>query len=158
MKGVFNWHRSIQVDTLNTIKDEDIIVFPRGLSSKESICSARDTGDAGSIPGSGRSPGEGNGHSLQYSCLGNPMDRGAWWPAVQRVTESDLTEQLNTHMKIWYEAWGAHVSGSLQSRLSQPQRGAWGRPLGWHSLWGLLVYTLHTVALCYRLKHILVAG
>ena len=38
--------------------------------------------DAGSIPGSGRSPGEGNGNPLQYSCLGNPMDRGAWWATV----------------------------------------------------------------------------
>ena len=44
--------------------------------------------DAGSIPGSGRSPGEGNGNSLQYSCLGNPMDRGAWWAAVHEVEES----------------------------------------------------------------------
>ena len=41
-------------------------------------------GDAGSIPGSGRSP-EGNGNSLQYSCLGNPMDRGAWWATVHEV-------------------------------------------------------------------------
>ena len=158
MKGVFNWHRSIQVGILNNIKDEDIIGFPRGLSGKESVCSARDTGDAGSIPGSGRSPGEGNGHPLQCSCLGNPMDRGAWRPTVQRVTESDMTEQLTTHMKIWYEAWGAHMSGSLQSRLSQPQWGTWRRLLGWHSLWGLPVYTLHAVALCYHLKHILVAG
>ena len=39
-------------------------------------------GDTGSIPGSGRSPGEGNGNPLQYSCLGNPMDRGAWWAIV----------------------------------------------------------------------------
>ena len=38
--------------------------------------------DAGSIPGLGRSPGEGNGNPLQYSCLGNVMDRGAWWPTV----------------------------------------------------------------------------
>ena len=40
----------------------------------------------GSIPGSGRSPGEGNGNSLQYSCLGNPMDRGAWWATVHSVS------------------------------------------------------------------------
>ena len=44
------------------------------LSSKETVC---DAGDTGSIPGSGRSPGEGKGNPLQYSCLGNPMDRGA---------------------------------------------------------------------------------
>ena len=43
------------------------------------------TGDAGYIPGSGRSPGEGNGNSLQYSCLENPMDSGAWWAMVHRV-------------------------------------------------------------------------
>ena len=50
-----------------------------------------DAGNAGSIPGSGRSPGEGNGNPLQYSCLGNPMDRGAWWATVHGVAESDVT-------------------------------------------------------------------
>ena len=50
------------------------------------------TGDAGLIPGSGRPPGEGNGNPIQYSCLGNPMDRGAWWATVHGVTkESDMT-------------------------------------------------------------------
>ena len=49
--------------------------FPGGSISKESACNA---GDPGSIPGWGRSPGEGNGNPLQYSCLKNPMDRGAW--------------------------------------------------------------------------------
>ena len=44
--------------------------------------------DLSSIPGSGRSPEEGNGNSLQYSCLENPMDRGAWWDTVHRVTKS----------------------------------------------------------------------
>ena len=57
----------------------------------ESACYA---GDLGSIPGSGRSPGEGNGNPLQYSCLENPMDRGAWWATVHRVTELDRTERL----------------------------------------------------------------
>ena len=46
---------------------------------KESTCN---TGDPGSVPGSGRSPGEKNGYPLQYSCLENPMDRGAWWAMV----------------------------------------------------------------------------
>ena len=49
---------------------------PWGLNDKESACQA---GDEGLIPASGRSSGEGNGNPLQYSCLGNPMDRGAWW-------------------------------------------------------------------------------
>ena len=54
---------------------------PGGLSA----CNA---GDPGSIPGLGRSPGEGNGTPLQYTCLGNPMDGGAWWAAVHGVTKS----------------------------------------------------------------------
>ena len=45
-------------------------------------------GDVGLIPGSGRSAGEGNGNPLQYPCLGNPMDRGAWWATVHRVAKS----------------------------------------------------------------------
>ena len=55
------------------------------LSGKESACSA---GDAGSVPGSGISPGEGNGYPLQYSCLENPMDRGAWLTTVHGVAKS----------------------------------------------------------------------
>ena len=57
--------------------------FPDSSVGKESGCNAR---DPGSIPGSGRSYREGNGSSLQYSCLGNPMDRGAWQAIVHRVT------------------------------------------------------------------------
>ena len=56
--------------------------FPCSSVSKESACS---TGDLGSISGSGRSPGEGNGNPLQYSCLKNPMDRGAWQATVHGV-------------------------------------------------------------------------
>ena len=52
---------------------------------KESACSA---GDLGMIPGSGRPPGEGNGYPLQYSCLENSMERGAWWATVHRVAKS----------------------------------------------------------------------
>ena len=59
--------------------------FPSGSDSKEPACNA---GDPGSIPGTRRSPGESNGNPLQYSCLGNSMDRGAWWSTVHGVTES----------------------------------------------------------------------
>ena len=58
--------------------------FAGGSDSKESACNA---GDLGSIPGSGRSPGEGNGNPLQYSCLENSMDRGAWWATVHGVAK-----------------------------------------------------------------------
>ena len=54
----------------------------------EGKASAHNAGDLGSIPGSGRSPGEGNGNPLQYSCLENPMDGGAWWATVHGVEKS----------------------------------------------------------------------
>ena len=59
------------------------------LGGEESTCHA---GDVGLVPGLGRSPGEGNGNPLQYSCLENPMDRGAWWATVHvSAEESDTT-------------------------------------------------------------------
>ena len=79
------------------------------------------TGDSGSIPGSGRSPGEGNGNPLQYSCLENSMDRGAWWAAVHGVAMSQtrlrdfpftfhfhaLEKEMATHSSIlaWKIPW-----------------------------------------------------
>ena len=65
--------------------------FPGGSERKESACNE---GDPGSIPGSGRSPGEGNGCPLQYSCLENRRDRGAWWATVHGVAESDSWSDL----------------------------------------------------------------
>ena len=55
---------------------------------KNPLANEGDSRDMGSICGLGRSPGEGNGNSLQYSCLKNPMDRGAWWAIVHGVTKS----------------------------------------------------------------------
>ena len=64
--------------------------FPGGSDSKETTCSA---GDLGLIPGLGRCPGGGHGNPLQYSCLENPKDRGAWWAIVHGGRkESDTTE------------------------------------------------------------------
>ena len=58
------------------------------LVVKNPPANAGDIRDTGSIPGSGKSPGEGNGNPLQYSCLENPMDRGAWWATAYNVVES----------------------------------------------------------------------
>ena len=65
----------------------DIIGLPCSSNSKESACNA---GDQGSIPGWGRSSGEGNGKPLQFSCLENPMDRGACWATVCGVAKSQI--------------------------------------------------------------------
>ena len=71
--------------------------FPGGSDGK---ASAYNVGDSDSIPGLGRSPGEGNGNPIQYSCLENPMDGGAWWATVRGVTkELDMTEGLNNNNK-----------------------------------------------------------
>ena len=67
------------------MKPPNELGFPGGSESKESACNA---GDPGSIPGLGRSPGEGNDNLLQYSCLENPMDRGAWQATVHGVAKS----------------------------------------------------------------------
>ena len=67
--------------------------FPGGSVVKNLPANA---GDMGLIPDLGISPGEGNGNPLQYSCLGNPMDRGAWWATLYVVTKEDMTEQLNS--------------------------------------------------------------
>ena len=72
--------------------------FPDASVGKESDCNAGDVGDVSLILGSGRSPGVGHGNSLQYSCLENPMDRGAWRAMVHEVTKSQTRlKQLIMH-------------------------------------------------------------
>ena len=70
---------------------------PNGSAGKESACNARDTGDLGSIPELGGSPGGGNGNPLQYSCLENSMDRGAWQATVYGAVKSLTKLSVHTH-------------------------------------------------------------
>ena len=83
---------------------------------------AGDSGDVGSIPGSGRSPGGGNDNPLQYSCLGNPMDRGAWWAAFHGATKSwtQLSMHAMTTDKTLVHFWilGLSANVFLMSLLS----------------------------------------
>ena len=76
-------------------REEGGMGLPGGSDSEESACNAR---VLGSIPGLGRSPGGGDGNPLQYSCLENPTDRGAWWATVHGVTKSwAQLKRLSTH-------------------------------------------------------------
>ena len=78
--------------------------FPGGSEDKASACNAV---DPGSIPGLGRSSGEGNGNPLQYSCLEYPMDRGAWWATVHSVAKS----------RMWLSNWTHIVCGDTLGTL-----------------------------------------
>ena len=78
-----------------------VCVTQVALLVKNPPANAGDVSDTGLIPGLGRCPGGGNGNPLQYSCLENPMDRGAWWAMVQRVTKSwTQLKRLNTAWHI----------------------------------------------------------
>ena len=95
--GIEPWSPALQADSLPLSHQgsqdalritQNALGLPRWLSGEEPACQA---GDVGLVPGSGRLPEEGNGNLLQYSCLGNPMDRGAWQATVHGVTELDMT-------------------------------------------------------------------
>ena len=99
--------------------------FPGGSDSKESTCN---TGDLGSIPELGRSPGGGHGNPLQYFCLENPMERGAWRATVYRVAKSQTwLKRLSMHAR---ESWEP-VTSSLHLRITheQGQGREWGERL-----------------------------
>ena len=90
---LYQWQSSIHSCGCNNRAICSNLGFLDGSGSKESACNA---GDLGSIPGSGRSPGDGNSNPLQYSDLENSMDRGVWWAAVYGVAQS-LTQSRTAH-------------------------------------------------------------
>ena len=115
--------------------------FPGGSDGKESACHA---GDVRLIPGLGRSPGEGNGHPLQYSCLENSIDRGAWWGTVHWVAKSQTGlstlctfEELGTALgwesspgpKLWWECLQTGP-GSLVTSHPRPRAAPSSTSLG----------------------------
>ena len=99
-KEIMEQHSHLQTKSIVDINFSAVITiwsFPGDAVVMNLPANARDTGDAGLIPGLGRSPGRGKGNQFQYSCLGNPMDRGAWWATDRGVTESDTTECVHVH-------------------------------------------------------------
>ena len=83
------WEVHLPITEIRLFRDFLVVQWLRFRTPSPRVLSlVRDTGDVGSIPGSGRSPGEGNGNPLQYSCLENPMDRRAWWATVHTVAKS----------------------------------------------------------------------
>ena len=94
--------------------------LPGASVRKESACSA---GDQGLIPGSRRSPGEGNGNPLQYSCLGNSMDRGAWWATAHKVIKvgHNLGEWLLIKKKKSSPSPGKELYLAIEWVLSFPR-------------------------------------
>ena len=100
--------------------------FPHSSVGKEFACSA---GDLGSIPGSGRSLGEGNGNLLQYSCLENPMDRGAWWATVPGI--AGVRYNLATKPTPPPGSTGGFPGGSVLKNLPGNTRGARGEFKPW---------------------------
>ena len=77
---------------------------------EESACSARDTEDVGSIPGSGRFPGVGNGNPLQYSCLENSMGRGAWQAIAHGAAETQLSEHAQKNKNYYHNHFQVYGS------------------------------------------------
>ena len=84
---------SFTLEEKKNMQARTLLGFPGGSVLKKKKKPTCKAGDVGLIPGSGRSPREGNGTPFQYSCLENPMDRGAWWATVHGVTELDTTKE-----------------------------------------------------------------
>ena len=121
-----------------------LLGFPGGTVVKNLPANAGDARDVGSIPGSGRSPGGGNGNPLQYSCLGNPIDRGAWRATVPGVTKSqtrlsDWTTIILVNLKKKHT--GTSLLGEIVGRPPA------SRSYGFHSWSGRIPHVMWQLSL-----------
>ena len=107
---------------------EEVKGFPGGSDGKES---AYNVGDLGSIPGSGKSPREGNGNPLQSSCLESSMDRGAWWATVHGVTRSRT--RLSNEYTLTLPWWFSGKESACQCR--RHRFNPWSRKIPWRRKW-----------------------
>ena len=121
-------YASFNMYDLNFPKSNWNMGLPQRLSGKESACNS---GNVGPIHGLGRSPGEGNGNLLQYSCLGNCMERGVRWATVHGVTkESDMTEWLKNNKSEHRTDWN---TVKVITRVTKLPPGMKGFPRTWDS-------------------------
>ena len=142
-----NWPLPIGINIYNLSTGLLIDIFSRNNSStyrfhSEGKASACNEGDPRSIPGLGRSPGEGNGSPLQYSCLENPVDRGAWWTTVHGVEKSwtrlsDFSFSLSFFLQIYLHTelprWLCGKESTCQCR--RPRFNPWVRKNLWRRKW-----------------------
>ena len=118
----WNWHH---------LRDD--LDFPGGSDGKESAWNA---GDAGSNAGLGRCPGKGNGNPLQYSCLGNSMERGSWWVTVHGVLKSQTWQVTNTMKSSLVAQLVKCLSAMLETRVqSLGQEATYSKILAWRIPW-----------------------
>ena len=94
-----------------------------------------------SIPGLGRSPGEGNSYPLQYSCLENPIDRGAWWTLVHRISKLDMTERL-THTHIHVQHINYQQPGTGDMKMGEWDKVSPSR--SWMTSWRQIIKQLYS--------------
>ena len=110
-----------------TKETEHLNCFVNQSHPIEPACNA---GDQSSIPGSGSSPGEGNGNTFHYSCLENPMDRGAWWAMVHRVTQSRTRLKQLSSSSSYRLRWLR-----IHWQCRRPEFNPWVRKLPWRREW-----------------------
>ena len=122
--------------------------YPGGSDGKESVCNV---GDLGSIPGLERSPGGGHGNPLQYSCLENPMDRGAWGATAHGVSKSHSVMSMTERLSIAQHSTNCQVT-FIATEVESP---AWKEPLFNSSQNLLLSFSEDTVLETFSLAHLI---